>query len=79
MIEALGKTDLGQQLFRPRLVLGRTTVGCRCDERRRQNVLQHRALRQQRMILKDEADSTIAKGRLIALAERKRILPLERD
>ena len=47
------------------------------NERRRQHVLEDRALRQERMVLEDEADSVIAEPRLLALAERERVLAVE--
>ena len=53
-------------------------VCCR-DERRRQHVLNHRALWQQAMVLKNETDLLVAKGGELLSVEYERILTVELD
>ena len=55
----------------PRLLL--------CDERRNEHVLEHRALRQQAVILKHEADRLVAEGGERCCGKLKGILAVERD
>ena len=49
------------------------------NERRDEHVLQHRALRQEAVILKHEADRSIAKGREPVRRELERVPAVERD
>jgi hypothetical protein len=79
VIEAIGQPHTGEQLARSCAVarrIGRARPG---DERRRQHVLEHRALRQEGMVLEHEADVLVAERRLCALAERVGIAPVECD
>src|ERR1044071_10495537 len=75
MLHALGKPDRLKQPARP--------VNCARlsgrNERRRQNIFQHRTLRQQAMVLKDEADFLIPEGGKRFLIELKWIAAIERD
>ena len=59
MVQAVLQPDLLQQ--RPRAVGDRRIR--RIDQRRHQHVLQHRALRQQEMVLEDEADPASSERR----------------
>ena len=68
MLETIGKADLGEQRARARRIRIALLRRAGRDEGRSQDVLEHRALRQQRMVLKHEADALVAKRRLLALA-----------
>ena len=59
MTQAAAEPDAIEQRLRARR---RLRVG-RADQRRHQHVLEHRTLRQQRVILEDESDPAIAKRR----------------
>src|SRR4029453_7200720 len=78
VIETIGEPDLRQQRMGTRgsalLVRWRPS-----HERRRQHVLEHRALRQQRVVLEHEADFTIAEGCLFSLTHPEGILAAQRD
>jgi hypothetical protein len=76
MVETRREADLLQQ--RPR-VLGIVVSIARRDEGRHQHVLEHRALRQQAVILKHEPDLRVAEIGESAGRQRERILPAERD
>ncbi len=78
MIEPFGKADLCQKGARTRLFVACVSLRGRCDESRREHVLQHRALRQQRMVLEHEPDGPVPERRLLALREAIRILAFER-
>ena len=56
VIQPVGEADLRQQRARARLVVLGVALTGRRDQRRRQDVLEHRALRQQRVILEHEPD-----------------------
>jgi hypothetical protein len=75
MIQPVREADLRQQLFGALDIIVRLV----CDQRRRKHVFQHAALRQQAVVLKDEADLLIAKGGLLFFSQRKGVLPIERN
>jgi hypothetical protein len=79
MIQAIPQADLIEILPRATLVVGRIAVALGGRECGGQDVFKHRALRKQRMVLKDEADVLVAKGCLLAFPEVERILAVERD
>jgi hypothetical protein len=69
----MAEADRSEQLLGA--LLPRDSVGARSGERRHENVLEHRALRQQVMELEDESDRFIAKLRETSLIEFAKILP----
>ena len=74
MRETLGQADAIEQMFGMLPIGGiRDAVG----QERHQHILQHRALRQQMVILKHEADLPATKGCQSGFVERERILPGE--
>src|SRR5580765_7142425 len=73
MVQALRQANLSEHFLRARFVAG----GLR-DERWNQHVLEHGALRQQAVILKNEARFLVAKGREVGVGQRERIAPVER-
>ena len=76
MLEPMRQLDPVQQLAGPFLRLGTARAA---DQRRDQHVLQHRALRQQVVFLKDEADMAVAKIASCFSSRLERILAVERD
>ena len=80
VVEALAEAHPREQLPRASLeVGGRGTPSPRGDQRRHEDVLQHRALRQQVVLLEDEADLAVAKGGEVGLGQREGVAPEERD
>src|ERR1039458_2276247 len=75
MIEAIAQADLCQQVARTVDV----AVAIPRNQRRHQHIFEHGALRQQAVVLKDEADCPIAERRQLFLGERERIASIERD
>src|SRR5262245_36594867 len=74
VVQSIAEADLLEQFARASRVLARVAFISRCDQRWRQHVLEDRTLRQQRVILEHETDTTVPERRLLALAERERIL-----
>src|ERR1044071_8697488 len=81
MVEPFAETDLLQKLARTALVVRSAVAMSVADGRQRwgEDVLEHGALRQQRVILKDKPDVLIAKGGLLSLAPLERIGIVECD
>src|SRR4029078_1914850 len=81
MVEAIAETDFLQKLART--LLGVVRMGSRSVpgscKRRGQHGLPHGILREQRVILKDEADVPIAKRSLVPLVQIERIGVVQRD
>src|SRR5580765_4247927 len=75
MIEPLRESDLIQQHTRG---FGAVSVGSR-NKRRSQNILQHRTLRQQAMILKDKANLLVPESRELFFFQFERTGAVERD
>jgi hypothetical protein len=75
MVQPLGQADAIEQAVSP-FDDGESIVGS-IRQAGHQDIFQHRALRQQMMILKHEADMTIAKAGQVTVAERERILAVQ--
>ena len=78
MVQPIRQADAIEDLARTIGVPRGLALRRRRDQRRREHVLEHGALREQRVILKHEPDATVPERRLLALAERIRILPVQR-
>ena len=76
VIRAVGRARPASIRARARAIVVAVCVG---DERRNQDVLEHRALRQQAVILEDEADLLVAERRQGGGVERERFSAVERD
>jgi hypothetical protein len=70
MVQAIGEADLGGELSGPLNILVLVTITGGRDKRRRQDVLDARTLRQERVVLEDEANPAISERRLLGLAKR---------
>jgi hypothetical protein len=80
VIDAVAEADLFDERTgqRRRVVHGIAAIRAG-HQRRHQNVLEHRALRQQAVILKHESDLLVAKVREIGGPERKRVTTVQGD
>jgi hypothetical protein len=79
VLDAVAKPDLLDQLTRQRRPIAPLRLlGAAGDERRHQDVLDDRALRQQAVILKDEADLLVAEVRQLGGRQRERVAAVER-
>ena len=78
MVQPFSEAHVLEQFRRAAKLIGPVAVRC-CDKCRREDVLDHRTLWQQAMVLKHETDLLIAKrGELIAI-EQERVLTVQRD
>ena len=75
VVEPVAEAHPVEELPRPRLVVALRPR----DEGGDEDVLQHRALRQQEVVLEDEADRAVAEGGELGLRQRVGIEPVERD
>src|SRR5262249_6094382 len=76
MVDAIGEADLRDEPARARRV--RPRLRFRRNERGNENVLEHRALRQEAVILEDETDLPVAERGERVRWELERIAPVER-
>ena len=79
MLEPFAQTDLLQDLAGARLIIFCSALRRRRNQRRCQYVLEHRTLRQQRVVLEDKTNVLIAKRSLGALSELVRVGAVEGD
>ena len=79
MVDAIGQAHLFDQLARALLVRLRSVRRVRRDERRDEHVLEHRALRQQAVVLEHEPDLLVAERREVGRAQLERVAAVERD
>src|SRR6185295_1700009 len=75
MIDAGAEADL---LDEPARALGVAAVPAGRDQRRNQHVLEHRALRQEAVVLEDEADRVVAERGELCRGQLERIAAVER-
>ena len=75
MLDPIAQPDAVDQLPRPIAV----AVAANADERRHEDVFEHRQLRQQAVILKDEPDRPVSERRDVRGAERERVDLVQRD
>ena len=74
VIRAIGEADLFDERSRPLDLI----LASRRDERRNQHIFEHRALRQQAVILKDKSNLTVAERRQAGGVELEGIASVER-
>src|SRR5919112_1693761 len=79
MIKPIREADLSQYFPRTAIVISGVRRAGTSRKRGRQDILEHRTLRKQRVILEHESDVAVAKGRLCPLAQVEGILPVKRD
>ena len=74
VFDPIAKTDAVDQLRGP----GAAVAVAGRDQRRNQDVLEHRQLRQQAMVLEDESNRAVAERRHLGGIERERVAAVDR-